>query len=150
MKLHFATETIWSDKNHSNKALFQFWRAVLNGDRNAIDTTVYNCDNHIQPWLVYDPLDWVSDNETLVPIVKNLQSSATQKHIPSGMHKVETREQMVLQAAWYVKSDCCQHCLYTSIVQKDRSDVITNITYFEQMYTFIIDNDQNMEIPFCR
>lgn len=37
-------------------------------------------------------------------------SLSTQKNVPVGIGKIQTKEHMLLQAAWYLKIAGCQYC----------------------------------------
>ncbi len=88
----------------------------------ATDSIAYNGDNNVQSSLVCDPPDWDSDNETSCRMVPKKQSPKTQKHIPASLHDLETREEILPQAAWHVKSVHCQQSLYKCLGDKARSD----------------------------
>ncbi len=54
---------------------------------------------------------------------------------------------MLLQAAWHVRSDCWQRCLYKCLDDKARSDLKAKTSHSKRTYTFVVDYGQNMEMP---
>ena len=130
--------------NLSHDLLFCKETDEVRDNEEARDSIAGDPDNS----LVCDPPGWDSDDENLSPPnAQNKQPPQSHVHVPAGISEVETREQMLLQAAWHVKSACCQRCLYQSLVDKARSHSKDNIPHSEQSYTFVVDYGQNMEMP---
>ncbi len=88
-------------------------------------------------------------DKTLLPIQYLPEEAITVnlEACPTGIGEAETREQIMLPIAWQVKSACCLHSLYGSLVEKDRSDAKANTHQSKHSYTFVDYYGQKMEMP---
>ncbi len=110
----------------------------------AEDTLVYDPDDDILTVIDSSKDDSGSNDENI-----NVEepSRPPPNHVPAGSSEVETREQMLLRAAWHVKSACCQRSLYKCLVEKSRTHAKNNVCHSHRSYTFVVDYGQNMEMP---
>ncbi len=77
------------------------------------------------------------------------QLPPTLAHVPAGSPEVVTRVQILLQAAWHVRSESEQCWLYESLVNKARSHIKKKYFSFSETYTFVVDYSQNIMMLCC-
>ncbi len=94
-----------------------------------------------------NPPDWDSDVEKAdVPNGQSKQPPPAHAHVPVGIPEVETQEQVLLQAAWNIKSTSCQKSFYKNFVHNTRSHIKGNVPHSEHPHTLIVDYGQNLKM----
>ncbi len=95
----------WQTSIATTCLLFSFETYDIKDDE---DNLVYDPDDDVLTAIDCCNADWDSNDETKKDRKPSVPPSI---HVPAGSKEIETREQMLLRAAWHVKSACCQRFL---------------------------------------